>query len=373
MPVGVASGFTNVDPNGNPITPPLLNQMLNFGWEYVWHCHLLGHEENDMMRPLVLQVPHDPPAAPSGLTAVVTGTVLPPSALLGPPLKVNLSWVDNSTTEAGFRIERATVVVGVIGAYAAVATAGPWPGTGSTVTYADTSTTLAPGTTYAYRVFAFVNNPKTTPDSAPSNVVQVTTPTILAAPSVLKVAPSALSANPPTVALSWKDNSNNETGFQIQRARDVAFTIGLTTFLVGPNTQAFTDTTVAVKTTYYYRVSAFNFSGFSANTPSVTATTPGQLPGTPTGLAVTVPGAPAGRTSLILNWTAPASGGPVTGYTIQRSPNGKSQWSTLGTTAAVTYTNTGLTPNTTYYYRVQAYNADGTSGFTAVASGKTLP
>ncbi len=26
----------------------------NFGREYVWHCHLLGHEENDMMRPLIM-------------------------------------------------------------------------------------------------------------------------------------------------------------------------------------------------------------------------------------------------------------------------------------------------------------------------------
>jgi len=26
--------------------------MTNFGHEYVWHCHILGHEENDMMRPL---------------------------------------------------------------------------------------------------------------------------------------------------------------------------------------------------------------------------------------------------------------------------------------------------------------------------------
>ena len=33
------------------------NVMTNFGWEYVWHCHLLGHEENDMMRPMVFQVP----------------------------------------------------------------------------------------------------------------------------------------------------------------------------------------------------------------------------------------------------------------------------------------------------------------------------
>ena len=26
--------------------------MTNFGDEYVWHCHILGHEENDMMRSL---------------------------------------------------------------------------------------------------------------------------------------------------------------------------------------------------------------------------------------------------------------------------------------------------------------------------------
>jgi len=32
----------------------IINAMQNFGHEFVWHCHLLGHEENDMMRPLVL-------------------------------------------------------------------------------------------------------------------------------------------------------------------------------------------------------------------------------------------------------------------------------------------------------------------------------
>jgi spore coat protein A len=24
------------------------------GWEYVWHCHILEHEEHDMMRPLIV-------------------------------------------------------------------------------------------------------------------------------------------------------------------------------------------------------------------------------------------------------------------------------------------------------------------------------
>ena len=55
MPIGSTMGFTGVDPTtGNPLV--VTNQMTNFGWEYVWHCHLLGHEENDMMRPLVLRV-----------------------------------------------------------------------------------------------------------------------------------------------------------------------------------------------------------------------------------------------------------------------------------------------------------------------------
>jgi spore coat protein A len=26
-------------------------------YEYVWHCHILEHEEHDMMRPLAVRVP----------------------------------------------------------------------------------------------------------------------------------------------------------------------------------------------------------------------------------------------------------------------------------------------------------------------------
>ncbi|MFA5111196.1 MAG: multicopper oxidase domain-containing protein, partial [Desulfobaccales bacterium] len=44
--------FSNFDALGNPIV--IYNRLFNFGWEYVWHCHLLGHEENDMMRPIAV-------------------------------------------------------------------------------------------------------------------------------------------------------------------------------------------------------------------------------------------------------------------------------------------------------------------------------
>ena len=44
--------------------------MTNFGWEYVWHCHLLGHEENDMMRPLIMNPATSPPGqSPRGLAS----------------------------------------------------------------------------------------------------------------------------------------------------------------------------------------------------------------------------------------------------------------------------------------------------------------
>jgi FtsP/CotA-like multicopper oxidase with cupredoxin domain len=57
MPLGSTVGFTNINPKtGQPLGPtPTVNIMADFGHEYVWHCHILGHEENDMMRPLVVR------------------------------------------------------------------------------------------------------------------------------------------------------------------------------------------------------------------------------------------------------------------------------------------------------------------------------
>jgi len=55
MPINTTMGFSQVNPEtGEAITPLLTNQMTNFGHEYVWHCHILSHEESDMMRPMIL-------------------------------------------------------------------------------------------------------------------------------------------------------------------------------------------------------------------------------------------------------------------------------------------------------------------------------
>ena len=55
MPIGSTEGFSQIDPaDGGPLNPLQTNQMTNFGHEYTWHCHILSHEENDMMRPMIL-------------------------------------------------------------------------------------------------------------------------------------------------------------------------------------------------------------------------------------------------------------------------------------------------------------------------------
>ena len=86
-------------------TPPMAitvpNDPTDFGFEYVWHCHILGHEENDFMRPMIFRVPTAPPAAPGGL-AVQNGG---PGTGYGTNENV-LSWADNANNLATFEVQR---------------------------------------------------------------------------------------------------------------------------------------------------------------------------------------------------------------------------------------------------------------------------
>ena len=148
MPIGSTGQFMNVySTTGNPVT--IINRMNNYGWEYVWHCHLLGHEENDMMRTYNFQVKVNKPN-PSTLSATRTN---------GGP--TNLTWTDptavdytniatfgNSANEVGYNIMRATVTNGKVGTYTKVAQV-----LANSKAYTDT--TADKNTSYKYRVDAF--------------------------------------------------------------------------------------------------------------------------------------------------------------------------------------------------------------------------
>lgn len=71
-------------------------------------------------------------------------------------------------------------------------------------------------------------------------------------------APTNLTATSPSkgvITLNWVDNSNNETGFSVERSTSLS-TGFVEIAQVGANTNSYTDRTVARKTTYYYRVRA---------------------------------------------------------------------------------------------------------------------
>jgi hypothetical protein len=132
---GSTGQFSGIDPANNPA--PVTNHQINFGWEYVWHCHLLGHEENIMMRPIAVAVQ---PTPASGLTAAaVTGGV-------------SLRWADSSANETAFVVQRATAAAPSTWTNVATLQSATGPATGGTITYTDTST--AKKTAYLYRIVA---------------------------------------------------------------------------------------------------------------------------------------------------------------------------------------------------------------------------
>ncbi|HEX8411802.1 MAG TPA: fibronectin type III domain-containing protein [Thermoanaerobaculia bacterium] len=89
-------------------------------------------------------------------------------------------------------------------------------------------------------------------------------------PATLPAAPTALSAvaGKRKITLSWTDNSNNETGFKIERSTD-----GVTFTQIATSTSAsYTNGSLTTGATYHYRVRAYNSAGDSTYSNVATAT-----------------------------------------------------------------------------------------------------
>ena len=136
---------------GEPAT--VVNSLENFDNEYVWHCHILGHEENDFMRPISVISSPVAPAPTTGLVAtqaaagqpvVLTWTDPTPIALLGSATN-NLGNLQN---ELGFLVQRSA------------SPAGPWTTVATAAANATTAqdlllSPLASGSTAYYQVVGY--------------------------------------------------------------------------------------------------------------------------------------------------------------------------------------------------------------------------
>lgn len=115
----------------------------------------------------------------------------------------------------------------------------------------------------------------------------------------------------------------------------------------------------------------YNFPAYSATVIVINGTVippppPPTVPNPPSALTATA----ASKTQINLKWTDNAT--DETGFRVERSTNGTSftQIATLGANA-IAYSSTGLKANTTYYYRVRAFNSAGNSTYSNTASAKT--
>jgi hypothetical protein len=174
------------------------------------------------------------------------------------------------------------------------------------------------------------------------------------------------------VQLTWKDNSSDEEGFRVERSEIAEGETNCGTFAeletVDDGTEESSDDSVAAGKTYCYRVFAFN-GDVDSDDPSNTVqveipadeppppppTPPADKPEAPTELAATA----VDHETVQLTWNYDETA-TITGFTVERGNESCDdasfiQVAQVSDDTARDYTDSGLTAETTYCYRLKAY------------------
>lgn len=217
--------------------------------------------------------------------------------------------------------------------------------------------------TYQYRIEA-VNGAGST---FSGYVMRQTTTDLPLAPDSLRV----VTARPSNVTLAWYDLADNEDGFIIER-QDVLANGGLTLFsevgrtasvTTGPTgfgANIWTDTSARAGMIYNYQVRAYNAIGVSPPSLPVQAAI-----GTPPDGTINLQYAIINQATVPqvqLTWSRVGYTEPAVGYTIERTAALNSPWATISVAAGAptgSFLDTTAAADTTYYYRITAYNSFG--------------
>ena len=278
--------------------------------------------------------------------------ILAPSALVATPFnsnQVDLTWTDNSSNEASFRIFRRATLSTSSGTPEMTAV-GTVPA--NTTSYSVTG--LNPSTSYTFvvaAVGAFGTVAPSTSVAASTGVNPMTAPTGFTATAFSNV----------QINLAWTDTTSDEVGFRILRrpasngsssSRNTPpWTVVTTT---AADVTSYEDTGLAAVTGYTYAVASVNAIGDNAMSAVATAAT--------LSTALTAPGNFSAKafsdTRVDLTWTDTTIA--ETGYRVTRKlTSGSAALVTVATLAAnaTSYSDTGLTAATGYTYAVVAADA----------------
>jgi hypothetical protein len=181
-----------------------------------------------------------------------------------------------------------------------------------------------------------------------------------APPAPTNLTASAVSSS--QINLSWSASSG-ATSYNVKRATVSGGPYA--TIATGVTATSYSDTGLSASTTYYYVVSAVNSAGESPNSSEKSATTLVAIPPAPTGLTATA----VSSSQINLSWSASTG---ATSYNVKQATVSGGPYTTIASgVTATNYSNTGLTPSTTYYYVVSAVNTSGESPNSSEKSATT--
>ena len=254
----------------------------------------------------------------------------------------------------------------IVGYYAvAQAGASPQTATCSTSLLSCVLTGLTPDVSYTVEVQA-INGVGAGPFASSNAVTPYTVPG----------APTGLSgtAGNAQVSLTWSapssDGGSAITGYEVQDSTNGGSTWTTLSANTGSTTTSYSATGLTNGTAYVFQVAAINAVGTGAFSTTSSSVTPvATVPGAPTGLSGT-----AGNAQVSLTWSAPSSdgGSAITGYEVSYGTSAGSLTSSVATgSTSTSYTVTGLTNGTPYYFAVAAINAVGTGAFSTTSSSVT--
>jgi fibronectin type 3 domain-containing protein len=275
------------------------------------------------------------PTSPSNLTA----TALSASS-------IQLNWKDNATNEDRMIVEQ---YVASSNAWQIVATLAA-----NSTSFLNTG--LTAGTKYTYQIRA-AND---VGSSQPSNAASATTPSV---PALAPAAPTNLTFSGSffIATLNWTDNSNNEEKFVIQT---IGYSGGFETVKEVLANSTSTSVYLHSASTNSFRVIARNSAGGNSDPSNVVdIVTKPEAPIYPNAQSVST-------TAIDLSWDSLDS----CTFHVEKLIDGA--WVRIVSDLAnLTYRDTGLTPGTSYSYRIiaAAVNSAGESDPSDVVTAKTAP
>lgn len=289
-----------------------------------------------------LSNPIETPLAPTELKAKV----------LSPATSVRLTWQDNSSNETAFLVYRSQTTANN---FVLIHTT-----TANETTFVDQA--LSANTLYYYKVRAeaTAQNPSEFTLIAPIATIDnyVNIPQALAA----QAAPQN------QVVLNWANQAAEASGYEIHRSED-GVNFSLVTVLNNAQSTTYTDANLSAVKLYYYKVRTLNgsfASELSIATQVVTLPNPPLAP-------FRVEAKVVSPTSITIQWEFVDANSAAAQLILESSFDFNQGFVVVDTLPAgqTTYSHTGLRHNTTYYYRMRAFDANGVSAYSNLSNTTT--